>query len=267
MPLTKFNLAAAARSVLCEPDPGEKVARTLCAVADWRAGDLAIGEQECAMPARPARPELPALLPPRDMPRRRVGGVRGRIALLHAVAHIELNAIDLAWDLIGRFTAQAWPAEFHADWLGVAEDEARHFAMLQARLTDLGARYGDLPAHDGLWRAAMATAHDPLARLAVVPMVLEARGLDVAPGMIARLRQADDNASADILEIILQEEISHVAAGTRWFNYLCRRRGLPESKTWRALVAKHHRGALKPPFNEAARRASGMAPELYNSFA
>ncbi|MBT4425341.1 MAG: ferritin-like domain-containing protein [Rhodospirillaceae bacterium] len=259
------NLATAARAVLCEADAPEKAARTLCLVAAWRAGNLPAGEQHIAMPERPARPARPELLPPRDMPRRRTGGTAGRIALLHAVTHIELNAIDLAWDLIGRFGAEDWPGEFYADWLGVAEDEARHFNLLQGRLNDLGACYGDLPAHDGLWQAAMATAHDPLARLAVVPMVLEARGLDVTPNMIARLRRAGDNSSADILEVIYQEEISHVAAGTRWFNHLCRARGLPEVETWRALVGKYYGGILKAPFNEAARSASGMAPELYAS--
>lgn len=259
------SLARAACAVLGEADADEKAARTLASAAAWRAGTLPHGEEHTTLPERPARPARPELLPPRDMPRRRTGGKAGRIALLHAVAHIELNAIDLAWDLIGRFHATDWPEDFYTDWLGVAEDEARHFNLLQGRLNDLGAGYGDLPAHDGLWQAAMATAHDPLARLAVVPMVLEARGLDVTPNMIARLRRAGDDSSADILEVIYKEEIGHVAAGTRWFNYLCHERGLPEIETWRALVAKYHGGTLKAPFNEAARSASGMAPELYAS--
>ena len=219
------------------------------------------------MPDRPARPERPQLLAPRQMPRRRSGGVGGRIALLHAVAHIELNAIDLAWDLIGRFAAHDWPAEFYEDWVAVADDEARHFTMLEERLNELGAGYGDLPAHDGLWQAAMTTAHDPLARLAVVPMVLEARGLDVTPVMIARLQRAGDDVSAALLETILREEIARVAAGQRWFAHLCRERKLSEHETWRAQVAAHYRGAPKPPFNEAARRAAGMTPELYELIA
>ena len=192
-----------------------------------------------------------------------MGGVRGRIALLHAVAHIELNAIDLAWDLIGRFAALDWPVKFFDDWICVADDEARHFTKVAARLNELGGAYGDLPAHGGLWEAAMATSDDPLARLAVVPMVLEARGLDVTPGIIERLQRAGDNTSAALLGIILREEIAHVAAGQRWFGYLCHRRGLPEHETWRELVAVHYRGVQRPPFNEAARRAAGMAPELY----
>jgi uncharacterized ferritin-like protein (DUF455 family) len=269
------NLAAAARAVLCEPDPRAKVARTHLTAADWRAGrSTALNLVAAAdattittVPERPARPALPQLMAPRLMPRRRLGGVRGRIALLHAVAHIELNAIDLAWDLIGRFAALDWPAEFFDDWVDVAADEARHFTMLAARLNELGASYGDLPAHDGLWEAAMATSHDPLARLAVVPMVLEARGLDVTPAMIARLQRAGDDASAALLEVILREEVAHVAAGQRWFSYLCRRRSLSEHETWRELVAAHYRGVPRPPFNEAARRAAGMAPELYQQLA
>ena len=259
------SLAAAARVVLCEPDADEKAVRTLAAAAAWRTGNLPPGDEHSTMPERPARPARPELLPPRDMPRRRIGGTAGRIALLPAVAHIELNAIDLAWDLIGRFSAEDWPGEFYTDWLAVAEDEARHFNLIQGRLNELGANYGGLPAHDGLWQVAMATAHDALVRLAIVPMVLEARGLDVTPDMIARLRGVDDSASADILEVIYREEISHVAAGTRWFNYLCHRRGLAEIETWRELVTQYHPGILKPPFNEVARSASGMAPELYAS--
>ncbi len=264
MPSTSSNLSAAARAVLLEPSPAGKVALSHEAAAAWRCGNLPPVDSSVAMPASPARPEAPRLLAPRHMPRRRPGGLRGRIALLHAVAHIELNAIDLAWDLIGRFGGTYdWPAGFFDDWVGVADDEARHFTMLEARLNALGVHYGDLPAHDGLWQAAAETAVDPLARLAVVPMVLEARGLDVTPAMIAKLQRAGDTESADLLKIILDEEIAHVAAGRRWFAHLSAARGLTEKETWRALVAKHYRGDLKPPFNEAARNAAGMAPELY----
>jgi uncharacterized ferritin-like protein (DUF455 family) len=261
---TNSSLTAAARAVLLEPSPTGKVALSHAAAAAWRAGKLPATDRAVAMPAGPARPQSPPLLAPRHMPRRRPGGARGRIALLHAVAHIELNAIDLAWDLIGRFGAATdWPAEFFDDWVDVADDEARHFTLLEARLGELGAGYGDLPAHDGLWQAAAETAEDPLARLAVVPMVLEARGLDVTPAMIAKLRRAGDEISAELLQIILEEEVAHVAAGRRWFSYLCAMRGLPEAKTWRVLVAKHFRAELKPPFNETARAAAGMVPEFY----
>ncbi len=264
MLLTLSSLSAAARAVLLEPLPDEKVALSHKALALWRGGKLSPTDAAIVMPVSPALPAAPLLLTPRHLPRRRSGGLRGRIALLHAIAHIELNAINLAWDLIGRFGAVFdWPTEFFDDWVSVADDEARHFTLLEARLAELGVAYGDLSAHDGLWQAAAETALDPLARLAVVPMVLEARGLDVTPAMISRLRRAGDNESANILEIILNEEIAHVAAGRRWFAHLCRARDLPEAATWRTLVAKHYRAELKPPFNVAARRAAGMPTELY----
>ncbi len=265
MLLTRSSLSAAARAVLLEPLPANKVALSQEAAALWRGGKLSPTNSAVVMPARPTRPPTPPLLAPRDLPHRRPGGLRGRVALLHAVAHIELNAIDLAWDLIGRFGASCyWPVKFFHDWVSVANDEARHFKLLVGRLAELGAAYGDLAAHDGLWQAAAQTAHDPLARLAVVPMVLEARGLDVTPPMIARLRRAGDEKSADLLGIILNEEIAHVAAGRRWFAHLCRSRGLPEAETWRSLVAKYYHSELKPPFNEAARRTAGMPPEFYS---
>ena len=155
----------------------------------------------------------------------------GRIALLHALAHIELNAIDLSWDIVARFAGwseagRRLPKAFFDDWVGVADDEARHHAMLEARLNRLGASYGDLPAHDGLWQASMATAHDLAARLALVPLVLEARGLDVTPAMIESLRRHGDDDSADALQIIHDDEIGHVAAGKRWFDFVCAARRL-----------------------------------------
>ncbi len=259
------SLAAAACAVLCAGEPEDKVALTARAAADWRDGALAPGGDE-RPPDRPARPALPLLKPPRDMKRRRAAGSReGRIALLHALAHIELNAIDLAWDLIARFGASDLPASFHDDWIGVAAEEAIHFALVAARLASFGAGYGELPAHDGLWEAAEATAGDVLARLAVVPLVLEARGLDVTPAMILRLRRAGDEESAAILDIILADEIGHVAAGARWFRWECARRGLDPATAWRDLVQRHFKGALKPPFNAAARAAAGLEPSFYEA--
>jgi len=264
------SLAEAAVSVLAAAEPLEKLRLTEAASAAWRDGRIAVtGDAE--PPDRPARPARPALVPPREVPRRRIGPAPGgRIALLHAVAHIELNAIDLAWDLIARFGPNAaedgLPRDFFDDWCRVAADEARHFALLSARLAELGAAYGDLPAHDGLWEAAQTTADDLLARLAVVPLVLEARGLDVTPGMIDKLRRAGDEASAGILEVIYREEITHVAAGERWFAWLCRRRGHEPGPAWEALVGQHFKGVLKPPFNDEARRAAGMSPDVYGYF-
>ena len=258
------TLAAAACAVLRAAEPAAKVALTRRAAADWRAGALGLGADE-APPGRPARPERPILKPPRDMARRRAGASpAGRVALLHAVAHIELNAIDLAWDLLARFGA-AMPRAFADDWVEVAGEEAKHFALLDARLEQFGAAYGDLPAHDGLWEAAEATSHDLLARLAVVPLVLEARGLDVTPAMIERMRRFGDTESAAVLQTILGDEIGHVAAGARWFRYLCAARGLEPAATYRALVRENFRGALKPPFNEPARMAAGLEPAFYQA--
>jgi uncharacterized ferritin-like protein (DUF455 family) len=200
------------------------------------------------------------------MPRRRgAGSLANRIALLHAVAHIELNAIDLAWDLIARFAARDLPRDFFEDWVAVADQEATHHALVADRLATLGAAYGDLPAHDGLWQAAQATAHDLLARLAIVPLVLEARGLDVTPDMIEKLRRQGDAASAAVLETIYREEINHVAAGRRWFGWECARRDLDPAAAYRDLVRRYHGGALKPPFNRAARDAAGVDPAFYLS--
>jgi uncharacterized ferritin-like protein (DUF455 family) len=262
------SLFACAVSALCAAEPAEKVVRTRRIAAKWRTGELSLGgDPNTAPPDRPARPDRPILKPPRDMTRRRAGASRaGRIALLHAVAHIELNAIDLAWDLVARF-APAMPRAFADDWVDVAEEEAKHFSLLAARLGDFGARYGDLPAHDGLWEAASATAHDLLARLAIVPLVLEARGLDVTPAMIERLRRFGDEESAAVLSTILDDEVGHVAAGVRWFRYLCAQQGHEPASLYRTLVRENFRGTLKPPFNDGARRRAGLEPAFYNELA
>ena len=259
------TLAEAACEVLNTPAPAEKVALSHRFAAAWRDGGIReIGN--AAPPDRPARPEKPELKDPRDMPRRRgAGSLANRIALLHAVAHIELNAIDLAWDLIARFAAPDLPREFFDDWVAVAEQEATHHALVSARLEALGSAYGELPAHDGLWQAAQATAHDLLARLAIVPLVLEARGLDVTPEMIEKLKRQDDAASVAALETIYREEVEHVAAGERWFRFECARRGLDPVTTYRELVRRYHRGGLKPPFNRAARDRAGFAAAFYEN--
>ncbi|MDP6692446.1 MAG: ferritin-like domain-containing protein [Alphaproteobacteria bacterium] len=256
------DLSTMACTVLRQDDPAAKVDAGAAVAEAWRAGRIdRIGT--CQPPARPARPKRPELRRPGDMPRRRISGLRGRIALLHAVAHIELNAIDLAWDLIARFAGQDLPDEFYADWISVAADEGRHFSAVARRLAELGAAYGDLPAHDGLWQAATDTAGDLTARLAVVPMLLEARGLDVTPGMVAKLRSAGDDQSADILQIIMDEEIGHVAAGLRWFEWCCMRQGMPPVSRWHQLVGAYFKGHLKPPFNHDARRQAGMERKYY----
>jgi len=238
------------------------VALSRALAARWRDGTIGVG---CAAaPPRPARPTRPVLLPPRDMPKRRnFGSQAGRIALLHALAHIELNAIDLAWDILARFGDPALPREFYDDWVGVAAEEAEHFALLAARLEGLGAAYGDLPAHDGLWEAAAATADDLLARLAVVPLVLEARGLDVTPEMAARLERIGDVQTAAILQRIYRDEIGHVAIGLRWFEHLCRTRGLDPEGVFHERVRRCFKGDLKRPFNHEARTAAGFPARYY----
>ena len=260
------SLATLAVAVLSASAPADKVALSRRASAAWRADVVAVGV--ATPPDRPARPARPMLKAPRDMPRRRSAGTEAsRIALLHALAHIELNAIDLAWDIIARFTGEKLPGAFYDDWVTVAAEEARHFELLAMRLSDLGAAYGDLPAHDGLWQAAEATADDILARLAVVPLVLEARGLDVTPAMIARLYKAGDATSAEVIEIIYREEIGHVAAGHRWFEFVCARRGLVPEATYQQLVRSRFKGILKPPFNTAARDAAGLPSRFYTPLA
>ena len=257
------SLAAGAVAVLEAADPAQKVALSRALAARWRTG-MSIGRAN--PPARPARPARPMLRPPREMKRRRnFGSAAGRIALLHALAHIELNAIDLAWDLVARFADAGLPRGFYDDWQRVAAEEAEHFALLSSRLAALGAEYGALPAHDGLWEAAAATAHDLVARLAVVPLVLEARGLDVTPEMIGRLDRAGDAESAAILGRIYRDEIGHVAVGVRWFERLCRERGLEPRAAFADRVGRYFTGALKPPFNREARDRAGFPALWYET--
>jgi len=260
------SISAAIATVLTTVDPHAKVMAARAAARDWRLGRLA-HVFDVAMPDRPARPEQPELLPPNRMPKRGKGGSeRGRIALIHALAHIEFSAIDLAFDMAGRFGGQ-FPRAFTDDWMRVGADEAMHFALLDRRLRSLGSHYGAHPAHDGLWDAAAETSHDVLARLAVVPMVLEARGLDVTPATMAKFQAAGDTATARILERILTDEIRHVRAGTRWFESACADRKLVPESTWKYLVNRHFRGMLKPPFNDSARDSAGLTRDYYLALA
>ncbi|MET0248811.1 MAG: ferritin-like domain-containing protein [Sphingobium sp.] len=263
-PLTSVGQACA--KVLLTPEPRDKLMAARSAARDWRLGRLA-HRFDVAIPDAPARPAKPQLLAPRHMPRRGGNGsARGRIAMIHALAHIEFVAIDLAFDMIGRFGGGFRPA-FTDMWMGVGADEAMHFALLDRRLRQMGSHYGALPAHDGLWQAAQETAHDALARLAVVPMVLEARALDITPATIARFAEAGDGASVRILERILQDEIRHVSVGTNWFNDAAKRRGLSPTESYQNLVRAHNRGKLKPPFNVSARRQAGLTLEYYDALA
>lgn len=251
-------LEAAKRCIECI-EPEAKVALTRRAFDAFCQGRFSLeddGIQPKAIGA-PGRPATPRLVLPRDVPQRGLGTGEGRAALVHAVAHIEFNAINLAWDAVYRF--RGMPDDYYRDWVAVAHDESRHFLMLSARLAQLGHAYGDFDAHNGLWEMAMKTADSCLARMALVPRVLEARGLDVTPGMIARLRSVDDDATAEILEIILREEVPHVAAGTRWFRFCCEREGRDPNATFAELLREFVPTGLRGPFNLDARRAAGFA--------
>jgi uncharacterized ferritin-like protein (DUF455 family) len=251
-------LFEAAYGCLAAASPEAKVDATAAVAAAFARGELAIPAdapppRPIAMPGRPARP---ALVPARALPQRGFGTPEGRAGFVHAIAHIEFNAIDLAWDAVYRF--RGLPPAYYADWVGVAADEARHFTLLRGRLRQLGHDYGDFDAHNGLWEMAGQTAHDGLARMALVPRVLEARGLDVTPGMIVKLRRLGDVATAEILEVILREEVAHVAAGSRWFRWHCERTGVDPTRRFRELLVEHARGSLRGPFNREARSAAGF---------
>lgn len=264
-----MSIKRKAIEVLRAAAPADKVAAAHEMAQQWRAGRLGVEDTgNTHAPDMPGRPEKPELVNPQDAKRRRIGSVEGRAALLHAIAHIEFNAINLAADMLARYgdsprIADVERRAFIDDWVGVCGDEARHFTMINDRLADLDSYYGALPAHDGLWQAAIATSKDLAARLVVAPMVLEARGLDVTPSMIKKLVSVGDKESAAILGIIYEEEIPHVAAGTRWFTHICQREQLNPVETFKSLLQIYYNGTLKPPFNEGARSLAGMSPAFY----
>ncbi len=261
-----MTLTQMAVDVLTTADGREKTARSRTFAKRWFAArdlnaPLEIGTTQ--PPARPSRPTHPELLKPRDVPKRRPGTPDGRIALLHAVAHIELNAVDLHWDLIARFGHISMPIGFYDDWVKAADEESKHFNLMCDCLEALGSHYGALPAHEGMWRAAEDTANDLMGRLAVVPMVLEARGLDVTPGMIEIFNTAGDDLSVSAFETIYAEEVGHVAYGSKWFNFLCGRENRDPKPVFHELVRKYFHGVLKPPFNEEKRAEAGLPPDFY----
>lgn len=256
-----LELRAVARAALLLADPAQKIA----CVHEFDAGAAPI-DADCVLApvAVPGRPERPVLVPPARVPRRGTGTPEGRAALLHAIAHIEFNAINLALDAVARYAGM--PAAYYRDWWRVAVEEAQHFSLLIAHLATLGHDYGDFPAHDGLWEAARKTADDCLARMALVPRVLEARGLDVTPGMRARLVAAGDTRASAILDVILREEIGHVAIGNRWFKHLCAERGLDPASAFRDACARYGQSLPRPPFNVEARLAGGFTREELAAF-
>jgi uncharacterized ferritin-like protein (DUF455 family) len=252
------GLRDAALAALRETDPAAKCAQVRALWADCQAGratpDPACAPAEPAgLPGRPARPEL---VEPRQLQRRSMRSEAGRAVLLHALAHIEFNAINLALDAVWRFSGM--PEAFYGDWLQVAAEEAHHFTLLAARLAEFGHAYGDFPAHNGLWDMCERTRDDVLARMALVPRTLEARGLDASPPIRARLVQAGDQASAAILDVILRDEIGHVRIGNHWFRHLCGQAGLDPHATYLRLADTHHAPRLRGPFNFDARRDAGF---------
>ncbi|WP_202843009.1 ferritin-like domain-containing protein [Luteimonas saliphila] len=256
-----LTLFEAARQCLEAAAIDDKIASTHAHAAAFARGELPIPSdapppEPIRMPGRPPRPRL---VHPRELPRRGLGSDPGRAAFVHSIAHIEFNAVDLAWDAVYRF--RGMPAAFYADWVRIADDEARHFTMLRARLQALGHDYGDFDAHNGLWEMCEKTAHDGMERMALVPRVLEARGLDVTPGMIVKLRAAGDEHTAGALETILHEEIAHVAAGSRWFRWFCEQRRVDPEPKFRELLAQYARAVLHGPFNMEARGAAGFSVE------
>lgn len=261
------TLTQMATEVLTTADGREKSALSKRHAAAWfesRKGEapaIEIGTAE--PPMSPARPDRPELLSPREVPKRKPGTEAGRIALLHAVAHIELNAVDLHWDIIARFGHVPMPIGFYDDWVKCAEEESRHFEMVCDCLESMGSHYGALPAHAGMWRAAEDTAEDLMGRLAVVPMVLEARGLDVTPGMIDIFRKAKAEQAIAALEVIYAEEVGHVAYGSKWFHFLCGRENADPKDVFHQLVRRYFHGVLKPPFNEEKRAEAGLPPDFY----
>ncbi|WP_299693259.1 ferritin-like domain-containing protein [uncultured Tateyamaria sp.] len=259
-------LAQMADAVLRTADGREKTALSRRYAAEWQAARAAGETPEVGAarpPDHPARPAAPELLSPRDVPRRRPGSPQGRTALLHAVAHIELNAVDLHWDIIARFAHVPMPTGFYDDWVKAADEESKHFNLMCDCLEAMDSHYGAMPAHAGMWRAAEDTATDFMGRLAVVPMVLEARGLDVTPGMIAVFRKAGADQAVEALETIYAEEVAHVAYGSKWFHFLCGRENRDPKEAFHALVQTYFHSPLKPPFNEEKRAEAGLPPDFY----
>ena len=257
--MQQVSFSDAARECLEATSPADKCTLTHRHARSLLSGDASApdrGEPVIGIDV-PGRPERPTLVDPRQLPHRGLGSHEGRAALVHAVAHIEFNAINLAWDAVHRFAGM--PDAYYRDWTRIADDEARHFGMLVERLSELGFAYGDFDAHDGLWDMARRTSHSCLERMALVPRVLEARGLDVTPGMIARLRNAGDASSAAVLAQILEEEVAHVAAGSRWFAWCCARAGVDPASTFTRLVDTHLVGKVRGPFNVPARLRAGFS--------
>lgn len=255
---TRSPLPERVARCLLESEPESKAAMTQRLWADWQARQVCACEQTARTGIRlPGRPSKPQLVSPLQVPRRRLGSHEGRAAMIHAITHIEFNAINLALDAAHRFAGM--PIDYYADWLRVAAEEAMHFGLLNQHLASLGYRYGDFAAHEGLWEMAQKTTHDPLLRMAMVPRVLEARGLDATPAITRKLQQIGDIRAVEILTMIERDEIGHVAVGSRWFAYLCAQRGLEPAATFRQLLIDYDIPPPRLPINIEGRRQGGFS--------
>ena len=257
--MTSLSIHDAAYACLMQPVPALKLSATQALFDEYAANaplrrESSVAAVKVGVPGRPDKPEL---ISPRMVKQRKLTTPEGRATLVHAIAHIEFNAINLALDAIYRF--RDMPDQFYRDWLLVAAEEAKHFSLLQVRLKNMGYDYGDMPAHNGLWEMAVKTDHDVLIRMALVPRVLEARGLDVTPGMIRRLEHVKDAETIDILEIILEEEIGHVTIGSYWYKYCCELKGVEPESTFRSLLLEYMGGGLRGPFYTEGRLQAGFS--------
>ncbi|MES9993768.1 MAG: ferritin-like domain-containing protein [Candidatus Thiodiazotropha sp.] len=257
------SLFKAARRCLLSATLDEKLQLTDATADAWVGGELVVKEWEaCDEIIDAGSPQRPQLVHPSRLPRRGLGSESGRMAMIHAIAHIEFNAINLAWDAVMRFPDM--PTAYYNDWVQVAREEVYHFSLLRERLSAGGAEYGDYPAHNGLWEMAQRTAHDPLVRMALVPRMLEARGLDVTPGIIGRFQAIGDDETVQVLQIILREEVGHVQFGSRWFHYLCQKRGVDPEQTYFDLLENFLNGEIRCPLHHEARRQAGFSNRELN---
>lgn len=240
--------------------PAEKISTSYHTASLWENKELSLERHNPILEFKePGRPEKPELVPPRELNRRKISTKEGQAALIHSICHIEFNAINLAWDAVYRF--QDMPDAFYDDWVKVAKEEAYHFELLSEHLSSLGYSYGDFSAHNGLWESALTTAHDPMVRMALVPRVLEARGLDVTPGIVKKLQGIGDKRAVEILAIIHRDEIGHVQAGSRWFKFLCEQRNLNSEEVFKDLINEYMKGILRGPFDHDVRKQAGFSED------
>ncbi|MET0061021.1 MAG: ferritin-like domain-containing protein [Candidatus Thiodiazotropha endolucinida] len=252
------SLFQRARQCLLSDAVDQKLQLSEVTADAWVSGELVTeGWTPSETITHAGRPHRPELVHPSQLPRRGLGSETGRLALIHAIAHIEFNAINLAWDAVQRFPEM--PRAYYDDWIRVAREEVYHFRLLRQRLRAGGADYGDFAGHNGLWEMARRTAHDPLIRMALVPRMLEARGLDVTPGIMRRFEAIGDHETAAVLQIILREEVGHVQFGSRWFHYLCEQRGLQPEQTYFDLLENFLNGEIRCPLHHEARREAGFS--------